>query len=271
MADSAALNAAVWNGAVPLCVSLDAHEVAATTAPAPLFALLPRHSYLPLLSAAAAEHFQDVLPPCADDAWFDAAGLPLKWTLPVGVLHDLLGGGQLPWRLSVHFRGFPDATLLRCAGAEAVRAHLFNTLKVPTPSLVCWHCVRLPRLTLASTLRPAPTGVVVSRVWQRVRGDDAAIERANGPVAGARGDGATLPRVIRVLSSTRRPRAGAGGTGLWALPARRLGPAVRSACDEVRCATLLQRTPCAAADAAAQAREHTRTRARERDRPRCME
>ena len=192
MADSAALNAAVWDGAVPLCVSLDAHEVAAASSPAPLFVLLPRHAYLPLLSAAAAEHFQDVLPPGTDDAWFDAAGLPLKWTLPVGVLHDLLGGGQLPWRLSVHFRGFPDATLLRCAGAESVRTHLFNTLKVPAPR----SRVSTARAAHASRVRVAvPTGVVVSRLWQRVRGDDAANKRASGPLAGARrrtlrGDGA---------------------------------------------------------------------------------
>ena len=161
MADRAALAAAVWAGAVPLCVSLDAREVAACSTPPPLFLLLPRHAYLPLLNVAAAEHFQDVLPPGADDVWFDAAGLSLKWSLPVGVLHDLLGGGQRPWRLSVHFRGFPDAALLRCAGADAVRAHLFNTLKVcaaspPRASLVraASRVSRRSRRSLPPVVRP---------------------------------------------------------------------------------------------------------------------
>ena len=136
MGDGASLSAAAWGGAVPLRLSLDEHEVAAAAAPPALYCLLPRHAYLPLLSAAAAAHFRDVLPPGEGEAWFEAAGLPLKWQLPVGVLYDLVGGGQLPWRLTVHFRGFPEGTLLPCGGPDAVRAHLFNALKARSaPSL----------------------------------------------------------------------------------------------------------------------------------------
>jgi hypothetical protein len=129
------LAAAVWDGAIPVCLSLDEHEVASPLSPPSMFVLLPRHAYLPQLRDAAFAHFRDVLPPGDDELWFDAGGVPLKWQLPCGVLHDLLGGGELPWRLRVHFRAFPEGVLAHCNGLDAVRGHLFNSLKArPRPS-----------------------------------------------------------------------------------------------------------------------------------------
>jgi hypothetical protein len=124
------LAVATWDGAIPLCLSLDAHEVATQQAPPCMYVLAPRGTYLPLLTAAAAAHFRDALPAVGEDAvWFDAGGLPLKAQLPTGVLFDLLGRAQVPWRLNVHFRAYPEGTLLQCAGADAVRGALFNALK----------------------------------------------------------------------------------------------------------------------------------------------
>jgi hypothetical protein len=128
--DGSSLAVAMWDGAIPVCLSLDEHEVATSQAPPCLYVLAPRGTYLPLLTAAAAVHFQDALPAMGEGAvWFDAGGLPLKWQLPTGVLYDLLGRSQVPWRLNVHFRAFPEGTLLQCVGADAVRATLFNALK----------------------------------------------------------------------------------------------------------------------------------------------
>jgi hypothetical protein len=129
MTEGASLTAAVWDGAVPICLSLEPHEVATARAPPSLFLLAPRQAFLPLLSAACATHFADALPPGVDAVWFSANGVPLKWQIPTGVLYDLLGGGELPWRLNVHFRGYPDSTLLPCTGPEAVRGQLLNALK----------------------------------------------------------------------------------------------------------------------------------------------
>jgi hypothetical protein len=129
MTDGASLTAAVWDGAVPICLSLEPHEVATARAPPSLFLLAPRHAFLPLLSAQCVTHFAEALPPGDDAVWFSAAnGVPLKWQVPTGVLYDLLGGGELPWRLHVHFRGYPES-LLPCAGPEAVRGQLLNALK----------------------------------------------------------------------------------------------------------------------------------------------
>ena len=146
------LAAAVWDGAIPLCLSLDEHEVAAPQTPPSLFTLVPRHAYLPMLSDAAFAHFQDVLPPGDNELWFDAAGVPLKWQLPCGVLHDLLGG-ELPWRLRVHFRAYPEGMLTRCSGPEAVRGHLFNSLKVS--ALRAWRGVAMLTQTPSAARRLA--------------------------------------------------------------------------------------------------------------------
>jgi hypothetical protein len=73
------------------------------------------------------EHFAGSLPPGRTDPWFDYEGLPLRWQLTAGLLHDLLTlthtaaahtaavrtdgsgpllgtGPALPWRLTVHYR-----------------------------------------------------------------------------------------------------------------------------------------------------------------------
>ncbi len=124
-----------WEGAVPLCMYMHPSEVAASQPPEAAYLLVPRDSYLPLLAEAASAHFQAWLPPGDDTGstvWFSFEGQPLQWRLPVGVLFDLLAP-PLPWRLTAHFRApFPDG--VRCAGPEAVRASLFNSLKVrPRP------------------------------------------------------------------------------------------------------------------------------------------
>jgi len=170
------LAAAVWDGAIPLCLSLDEHEVAAPQTPPSLFTLVPRHAYLPLLSDAAFAHFRDVLPPGDNELWFEASGVPLKWQMPCGVLHDLFAGGELPWRLRVHFRAFPEGMLTHCSGPEAVRAHLFNSLKVGT--------LRTRRSDALLTQAPFAAGGLLSRQRQRFRRFDATHDGADRCVAG---------------------------------------------------------------------------------------
>lgn len=152
---------AVWDGAIPVCLTLHEQEVASQQAPPSLFVVAPRGAYLPLLSAAAAAHFADALPSVGEsDVWFDAGGVPLKWHLPSGVLFDLLGSGQLPWRLNVHFRGFPEGLLLPCAGPDAVRGHLFNALKVlaHTSTSKGW----LPAHIVCAPVRRSPPSLLVA-------------------------------------------------------------------------------------------------------------
>jgi len=53
---------------------------------------------------------------------------------PVGVLYDLLGEGELPWSLVVHFQNFPAEQLMRLgsSGPTPVRSYFMNSLKEST-------------------------------------------------------------------------------------------------------------------------------------------
>ena len=120
----------VWEGQIPLCVSLAEDSSASSPPPEPVFVLAPRGTYLPLLVEQLVAHFGAALPPGCGDAWFSLRGVPLRWQFEVGVLHSLLANDEpLPLQLTLHFRGFPEAVLARCAGAGAVRSTFFNALK----------------------------------------------------------------------------------------------------------------------------------------------
>ncbi|KAK9819830.1 hypothetical protein WJX72_002878 [[Myrmecia] bisecta] len=129
--DQARLRSEHWAGRILLRVTLSSKEITATGgAPDPLYVLAPRIGYLPTVASQAFAHFQHLLPPGEDTPWFDFQGLPLKWQLPIGVLHDLVAQDpERPWSVTVHFRSYPGDTLLPWEGQHASRAMFFNSLK----------------------------------------------------------------------------------------------------------------------------------------------
>lgn len=72
--------------------------------------LVPRQGYLHSMVPQALRLLQHLLPPGEDTPWFEHGALPLRWGVPAGVLYDLVATQQaeLPWRLTIHFRGYPD-------------------------------------------------------------------------------------------------------------------------------------------------------------------
>eukprot|EP00455_Lapot_gusevi_P011781 TRINITY_DN1549_c0_g3_i1.p1 TRINITY_DN1549_c0_g3~~TRINITY_DN1549_c0_g3_i1.p1 ORF type:complete len:350 (+),score=69.97 TRINITY_DN1549_c0_g3_i1:106-1050(+) len=128
--DEAKVRQDMWQGSVPVVFQLSANEITTLEAPPPLYMLLPRMSYLPLVSAAARSHFFSSAPPVEDEMWFEYDGFPLKWNIPIGVLFDLFGGRRhMPWPLTVHFQRFPEKKLLRCRNQDAVKFHFVNSFK----------------------------------------------------------------------------------------------------------------------------------------------
>ena len=102
--------------------------------------LLPRlHSFFTpfLIDPDAASH----------DGWFSFEDVPLKWHYPLGLLYDLFSGasgaqpsikdeldgggaGTLPWRLRLHFTGWPDEQLVRLdAEGKVVHDAWINSVK----------------------------------------------------------------------------------------------------------------------------------------------
>jgi autophagy-related protein 5 len=63
------------------------------------------------------------------EAWLSYEGVPLKWHYPLGLLYDLYSGsepfsadektedngnqGKLPWKLTVHYSGYPVEQLVK--------------------------------------------------------------------------------------------------------------------------------------------------------------
>ncbi|PRW58258.1 autophagy 5 [Chlorella sorokiniana] len=120
-----------WAAAIPVQLRLAESEVSSLEQPPTLYALVPRQSYLHSLVPAALRALQHLLPPGEDAPWFEHGRLPLKWNVPAGVLYDLVAApsGELPWRLTIHFRGFPSKMLPAYGGEGALRGAFFSSLK----------------------------------------------------------------------------------------------------------------------------------------------
>lgn len=119
----------VWGGKIPVVFNLASREVTAMETPLPIYMLLPRMSYLPLVTKTVREHFAESAPAMRGDAWFDHDRVPLRWNLPIGVLFDLFPGASLPFQITIHFTGFPTASLLPCRTLNAVTDTYFHNLK----------------------------------------------------------------------------------------------------------------------------------------------
>lgn len=123
----------VWEGRVPVCVYLAEEEVLTTAngIPEPWYLMTPRITYFPLLLEKVQRYFLKFIDPAAaGEMWLESEGQPLKWHIPVGVLFDLFAPkDNLPWKLTAHFRDFPERDLLRCPSRDAVEAHFMSSVK----------------------------------------------------------------------------------------------------------------------------------------------
>ncbi|XP_040589115.1 autophagy protein 5 isoform X7 [Mesocricetus auratus] len=95
----------VWFGRIPTCFTLYQDEITEREAE-PYYLLLPRVSYLTLVTDKVKKHFQKALrQEDVSEIWFEYEGTPLKWHYPIGLLFDLLASSSaLPWNITVHFK-----------------------------------------------------------------------------------------------------------------------------------------------------------------------
>ncbi|XP_032194810.1 autophagy protein 5 isoform X4 [Mustela erminea] len=95
----------VWFGRIPTCFTLYQDEITEREAE-PYYLLLPRVSYLTLVTDKVKKHFQKVMrQEDISEIWFEYEGTPLKWHYPIGLLFDLLASSSaLPWNIIVHFK-----------------------------------------------------------------------------------------------------------------------------------------------------------------------
>lgn len=132
MADDREVLREIWDGKIPICFVLSEEDLAASAEqPDPLYFLVPRQSYFPLVTDKVTRHFQKyVNQEKQGEMWLEDEGQPLKWHYPIGVLFDLNGAdNKLPWTLSVHFQNFPEEELLHCPNKDAVESYFMSMVK----------------------------------------------------------------------------------------------------------------------------------------------
>jgi len=123
----------VWDGRIPACFELANYEIQSSSNPDPYYVMLPRNTYLTLFTKAVVEAFSKFVDYTDDSqVWFEYKEKPLRWHYPCGVLYDLFcdqRGSDLPWKITVHFKNFPDQDLLQCASYDVIESHYITMLK----------------------------------------------------------------------------------------------------------------------------------------------
>ena len=139
MAEDTEVLRQVWDGRVPVSFSLATEEVCSIDQPEQIYLLLHRMTYFPLVMDRVQRHFSRFLDQHHDgtsqtELWLeDENGIPLQWHYPVGVLYDLAmsptstTGG--PWPITVHFRDFPEHSVLHCATRDSVESLFMSSVK----------------------------------------------------------------------------------------------------------------------------------------------
>jgi autophagy-related protein 5 len=128
----------VWDGRVPISFSLATDEVCSLDQPEQVFLFVHRMTYFPLVLDRVQRYLSRFIDQRAGhgsaEIWLeDENGMPIQWHYPVGVLYDIamapssMTGG--PWPITVHFRGFPEQSLIRCMSREAIESIFMSAIK----------------------------------------------------------------------------------------------------------------------------------------------
>ncbi|XP_058881629.1 autophagy protein 5 isoform X2 [Acipenser ruthenus] len=130
MADDKDVLRDVWFGRIPTSFTLYQDEITEREAD-PYYLLLPRVSYLTLVTDKVKKHFQKVMKQeDMGEMWLEYEGTPLKWHYPIGLLFDLHASNTaLPWNITVHFKNFPEKDLLHCTSNYVIEAHFMSCIK----------------------------------------------------------------------------------------------------------------------------------------------
>ena len=123
----------VWEGLIPACFELANYEILSASTPDPYYTMLPRNSYLTLFTKEIVDSFSKFVDYDDDSqVWFEYREKPLRWHYPCGVLYDMYcdqGGTDLPWKITVHFKNFPEKELLDSSSSDVIEANYITMLK----------------------------------------------------------------------------------------------------------------------------------------------
>lgn len=123
----------LWQGLLPLCFRINPDDVYGMHQPDPFYMMVSRVTYFPLVIDKVVKYFirfTDQSKETTNEIWLDYEGQPLKWHYPVGLSKDLYCSEyDLPWHLTLHFKDFPEAELIRCNNKAAIKATFISAIK----------------------------------------------------------------------------------------------------------------------------------------------
>ncbi|PGH12911.1 autophagy protein 5 [Helicocarpus griseus UAMH5409] len=167
-ASAIAIQRRLWDGRVPLEITLSPVECRTYDKADPYLIRFPRVLYLPFLLPKLHVFFRSSLIDIETQphqGWFSFEGVPLKWHYPLGLLYDLYSGAEpvtsksgvgedilrtasprgmddpddhsehepgepIPWRLQVHFSDWPDDDLVPLdADGKVIHDSFINSVK----------------------------------------------------------------------------------------------------------------------------------------------
>jgi len=138
MAEDTEVLRQVWDGRVPISFSLASEEVCSLDQPEQVFLFIHRMSYFPLVIDRVQRYFSRFIDQRADhgsvEIWLeDENGMPIQWHYPVGVLYDIAmsptSTSGSPWPVTVHFRGFPEHSLIHCSSRDMIESVFMSAIK----------------------------------------------------------------------------------------------------------------------------------------------
>jgi len=108
----------LWEGQIPLKITLDLNDINHMSRPKSLYIMAPRLNYLFYILDEVKQTFDEYGPAdkleAYNEMWFEGPNRkPLRWSLPLGVQFDAITGLEgknkdLPWELVFHYKNFPD-------------------------------------------------------------------------------------------------------------------------------------------------------------------
>lgn len=133
----------VWEGKIPTCFRLGSEEAEETLQESPelFYLMLPRQSYLPLMTNKVKNFFDRYINERKEneEMWFEYEGVPVQWHLPIGLLYDMTllrknanpldKSDLLPWNLTVRFGNFPEKEIISFMSRDYIESYFMSCIK----------------------------------------------------------------------------------------------------------------------------------------------
>jgi autophagy-related protein 5 len=130
----------IWDGKIAVVVTLARADSNQMEIQRDYYVVMHRNSYLPLYLNRILAYFRQHLLVSdwsqRPEWWFEFEEVPLKWSLPVGLLFDTLTGldpgarrRETVWNLTLHYRNYPSEYILPLASAGTLEQHWMNQVK----------------------------------------------------------------------------------------------------------------------------------------------